>query len=58
MAPEVTRCRPVKHTRKCGNCKRWCGVQAPGLAAVVNTAGPRDLACVYLPVSFISKPRS
>lgn len=53
MTPDVTLCRPVAPDARCENCKRWLGHQnvIGHVVPVVNTAGSRDPACIYLPIS-------
>lgn len=53
---DVTRCRPQAASIQCANCKRWADhpEQVFGsITPLVNANGPRDPACVYMPISLI-----
>jgi hypothetical protein len=53
---DVTRCRPQVASIQCANCKRWADhpEQVFGsITPLVNATGPRDPACVYVPISLV-----
>ena len=52
--PQITRCRPQVVGSKCQNCRRWADHPEQVIyqvTRVINTTGPKDAACVYVPVS-------
>lgn len=53
---DISRCRPVQVAARCENCKRWIDhpEQVIGsIVSVVNVTGPKDKACVHVPVSLL-----
>lgn len=56
LPSEINRCRPASPSTRCENCRRWADhpEQLIGsIARVVNTTGPKDAACVYVPISLL-----
>ena len=52
---DYSRCQPLAVADKCRNCKRWWHhpeqKNHPFMQSVVNVTGPKDKACVYVPIS-------
>jgi hypothetical protein len=53
---DVSRCKPLHPAPRCENCKRW--VDHPeqvigSIVSMVNTTGPKDKACMYVPISLM-----
>ena len=54
LPPGYTLCRPATPGQRCHNCRRWADhpEQILGMVTrIVNAAGHRDPACIYIPIS-------
>lgn len=60
LPTDFARCKPQTPDVNCRNCRRWWEwpEQTFGeLQTFVLTVNSRDEACIYVPISFLEKPK-